>query len=286
MIYKIIYIILMASIFLGCSPKKLFPTDNKEYDNPKNYDYKYSEHKFNSKDGTPLYGIYIQTKKKSKGLIVVSNGIYQNMSYRFTQWLWVVDAGYDFFIFDYRGYGNSNAEADLYGFVDDVNAAVEYAHTLDIDKKIILVGQSMGGTFVIDALRVKEYDYISLAVIDSTFTGFATAISSFMMRSIILLPMSWLPYAFSPSELNSIKNIEYLKVPILFISGDDDFIVNYENSKEIYKKANTKKAIWIVEDAGHVQSFNNQVVREAFLKFLMKEELLSENQERYFDKRI
>jgi len=79
---------------------------------------------------------------------------------------------------------------------------------------------------------------------------------------------------------------DHYKDPAKKIAGDDDFIVNYENSKEIYKKANTKKAIWIVEDAGHVQSFNNQVVREAFLKFLMKEELLSENQERYFDKRI
>jgi len=277
-----ITIIFISLTFIGCSSKKLFPTDNEVYDDPEYYFYDYSRHKFNSKDATPLNGFYIKTPEDSKGLIVVANGMYQNMSFRFTEWLWMVENGYDLFIFDYRGYGDSHADADIFGFVDDVNAGVEYAHSLDSKQKIVLIGQSMGGTFVIDALKAHEYDYISLAVIDSTFTGFAAAMSSFMMRSIILLPVSWLPYVFSPSELNSIENIEYLKLPILFISGDDDFVVHYENSQIIYAKADTKKALWIVENAGHVQSFNNIAVREAFLELLSNMELLTKNQERFF----
>lgn len=206
------------------------------------------------------------------------------MSFRFTQWLWIVDAGYDFFTFDYRGYGDSDAEVDLFGFRDDVNAALEYAHSLDKDKSIVLVGQSMGGTFVIDALVAQNYDYVSLAVIDSTFTGFDSSISSFMMKSILLFPISWLPYTFFPSELNSIENIEYLKTPVLFVSGESDFIVHQDNSKTLYEKAKARKSIWLVKGAGHVQSFNNSDVRKAFLELLMKREMLTKNQDIYFDK--
>ena len=284
MIIKLISTLFIAFLFLGCSSKNLFPNDNKKYDSVENYNYSYTEHKFNSQDKTPLHGLYIKTDEEPKGLIVVANGMYQNMSSRFAQWLWMVDAGYDLFIFDYRGYGKSHAEVDLFGFRDDVNAALEYAHSLDKNRDIILIGQSMGGTFVIDALRIKEYDYVSLAVIDSTFTGFDSAMSSFMMKSILLFPLSWLPYIIIPSELNSVENIEYLKVPVLFVSGENDFVVHHDNSKTLYDKANEKKSIWLVEGASHVQSFNNLVVRNAFLELLMDMEQLSKNQERYFDK--
>ena len=282
MYIKILVIISMSLLFFGCSPKKLFPTDNTEYDSIKNYNYEYTEHKFNSKDGTSLYGMHIKTKQQSKGLIVVANGMHHNMSFRFTEWLWIVNSGYNLFIFDYRGYGKSKDIADMFGFREDVNAGLEYAHMLEEDKDIVLIGQSMGGSFAIDALAEKNYSYVSLVVSDSTFTGFDSILSSYMMKSIILFPFSWLPYTFTPKELNSIENIKDVKVPVLFISGDDDWIVSCEYSKELYKKANKDKSIWLVEDTGHVQSFNNKSVRQAFLKLLENSKLLTKNKERFF----
>lgn len=219
--------------------------------------------------------MHIKTKGKAKGFIVVTNGLDENMSNRFTKWLWIVDAGYDVFIFDYRSYGKSDSEPDMYGFRDDVNAAIEYAHELDIEADITLVGQSMGGTFVIDALVHKEYDYVSLVVADSAFTSFASTVNTFMLKTIILIPFSWLPYTFSPDDLDSIRNIERLKTPILFVTGDDDWIVNYKNSLELYEKTKIEKEIWIVKDAGHVESFENNKVRVEFLELLERKKSLS-----------
>lgn len=283
MTIKAISIIFITIIFFGCSQKNIFPTDNKEYDSPKNYAYQYSQHKFNSKNTTSISGLYIKTNKKSKGLIVLANGIYQNMSFRFGKWLWIVESGYDLFTFDYRGYGDSIGDADIFGFRDDTAAALEYAHALDKNKKIIFIGQSLGGSLVIKVLGSKEYDYVSLAVVDSAFTSFATSTSRMMMKSIILFPISWLPYTFFPHELDSINNIEYVKVPILFISGDSDFIIDYENSKLLYEKANTKKHLWIVEGAGHVRSFENEDVKKAFLELLMDIEQLDAKPKRNFN---
>jgi len=279
---KLITFTLLTFNISGCGPKT-FPSDNRVYDSPKNYEYKYKNHTFTSKDGTKLYAYHIKTdEKKSKGLIVLANGMKQNMSFRFTEWLWILDAGYDVFTFDYRSYGDSHVEADLYGFVDDVESALEYAHDLDKDKKIILIGQSMGGAIMIDALKNKEYDYLAFAVSDATFTGFDDALSSIFMRSILLFPFAWVPYLTVPEELNPISNIEYIKTPILFITGDDDIVINYEDSVELYNMTKAKKALWIVKDVGHVQSFNNLNVRKEFLKVLEDNSLLFEQKKRYF----
>ena len=280
---RIPLLIIMIFILSGCSQKSIFPTDTEKYDCVANYKYEYKEHKFHSEDNTTLYGLHIKTPRSSKGLIVLANGMYQNMSIRFTYWLWAIDAGYDLFIFDYRGYGKSHGEADMFGFRDDVTAALEYAHTLDEDKPIVLVGQSMGGTFVIDALALKEYDYVSLAVIDSTFITFSSVMSSFMLRSVILIPFSWLPYIVTPDELNSIDNIQKVTVPILFISGDEDRIVDHGNTRDLYDKSTAEKSIWIVKDAGHVKSFNHLQVQEDFLKILSNGKLDTNNKERYFN---
>lgn len=277
-----IILVFISLLFVACGPKT-FPSDNKIYDSPKNYEYSYTSHTFLSEDSTKLYAYHIKSdKQNSKGLIVLANGMKQNMSFRFTEWLWILDAGYDLFIFDYRSYGESYAEADLFGFVDDVKAALKYAHSLDKEKKIVLIGQSMGGTFVINALKNKEYDYLSFAVSDSTFTGFDDVLSSLLRRSIILFPFSWIPYLTVPKELNADENIQYLKTPILFIAGDDDIVVDYEDSIELYNMTKAKKALWIVKDAAHVQSFNNLEVRDNFLKILEDNTLLFKQQKKIF----
>ena len=278
---KFTFFISIIFLFLGCSAKT-FPSDNRVYDSPNNYEYTYTKHIFKSFDTTPLYAYHMKTDEKSKGLIVIANGMKQNMSFRFTEWLWILDAGYDIFIFDYRSYGDSHADADLYGFIDDVQAALEYAHGIEKDKKIVLVGQSMGGTFVINALSDKKYDYLSFVVADSTFIGFDSVMSNFMMRSILLFPFFWVPYITIPNGLNADENIDYLKTPILFISGDDDLVINYKHSIELYKRTKSKKALWIVKGAGHVQSFNNLDVREEFLKVLKDNKLLFTKPQRNF----
>lgn len=208
-------------------------------------------------------------------MIVVTNGLHENMSSRFTKWLWMVDAGYDLFIFDYRSYGESDADPEMHGFKADVNAAIEYAHSLDETLNMTLVGQSMGGTFVIDVLADKEYKYLSLVVSDSTFTSFASTMNDFMLKTVVLIPFSWLPYLIAPDDLDSIKNVEKLRTPILFVTGDDDWIVNYENSIELYDKTGCQKSLWIVKNAGHVESFQKRAVREKFLELLERKSFLS-----------
>jgi len=268
MFSKILLSFILVFSLSSCSIKKILFSDTNHYGSPEHYDYEYSLHTFNSYDSTALKGMYLKTDRKSKGLIVLANAIHLNMSSRFSAWLWLIDEGYDLFTFDYRGYGDSKAEPNLFGFRDDVNSAIEYAHNLDPAQEIIIIGQSMGGSFVIDALAQKEYPYVRLAVIDSTFTGFASSASAMMMRTIILFPFSWLPYLLTPTGLDSIDNVAKVNTPLLYVTGDNDPTISYENSQELYAKSYSEKGIWIVNGAGHVKSFDNSDVQRSFIHLL------------------
>ncbi len=249
----------------GCSKNAIFPADTRVYDSPVNYAYRYEEFYFKSSQEALLRGWLFRSKGPSQGVVVVANGMTYNMSERFKEWTWLPEKGYDLFIFDYRGYGESSGEVDMFGFVDDVASAIEYAHLLNKDLPMVLVGQSMGGSFVIDATAKKRYPYVRLLVIDSTMKGFASAGKDMMKKHILLWPWIWAPEVFTPEGVDSIDFVDKTALPMLFMVGLDDEIIEPSNSADLYIKAKAPKAFWIVEGAEHVQCIHNPEVKEDLL---------------------
>jgi len=245
----------------GCSKNAIFPTDTKVYDTPENYTYDYEEFYFKSSQEAMLRGWLFRSKGPSQGVVVVTNGMIFNMSSRFTEWTWVLEKGYDLFIFDYRGYGESMGEVDMFGFVDDVTSAIEYAHTLNEDLPMVVVGQSMGGSFVIAAVAKKEYSYVKLLVIDSTMTGFAAAGEELAKQHILLWPLIWVPAVITPEGVDSIDFVDKTETPTLFMVGLADTIIPPSHSAELFVKADEPKALWVVEGAEHVECTHNEAVK-------------------------
>ena len=240
-------------LFSGCSKNNIFPTDTKVYDSPSNYEQRYEEFYFQSSQAALLRGWYFKSKGPSRGIIVVSNGIVYNMSERFKKWTWVLDEGYDLFIYDFRGYGDSMGEVDMFGFVDDVSVAIAFAHQLNETLPMVAVGQSMGGSFTIDAVAKKEYPYIKLLVVDSTMQGFADAADHLIKEHFLLWPLIWIPDAITPVGVDSIDFVDKTNTPMLFLVGLEDSVIPPQHSMNLYQKAKEPKALWIVEDAEHVQ---------------------------------
>ncbi len=248
--------------FSGCSKNAIFPTDTKVYDSPVNYDYSYEEFYFESSQEAMLRGWLFRAKGPSQGMIVVANGMAFNMSSRFTEWTWILEKGYDLFIFDYRGYGESMGEVDMFGFVDDVTSAIEYAHTLNEDLPMVVVGQSMGGSFVIDAVAKKSYPYVKLLVIDSTMTGFAAVGEELAKQYVLLWPLIWVPEVITPEGVDSIDFVDKTETSTLFMVGLNDTIIPPEHSADLFVKAKEPKALWVVEKADHVECIHNEQVKE------------------------
>lgn len=252
----------MLLLLSGCSRNTIFPTDTRVYDAPANYEYSYEEFYFNSSQEALLRGWLFSSKGPSQGVAVVANGMLFNMSDRFKEWTWLLEKGYDLFIFDYRGYGESIGEVDMYGFVDDVSAAIEYAHMLDRGLPMVVVGQSMGGSFVIDAMAKRPYPYVKLLVIDSTMRGFALAANDLIKEHVLLWPLIWVPDAITPEGVDAIDSVDKTATPTLFMVGLKDEVIQPNHSADLFVKAKEPKALWVVEEADHVECIHNPKVKE------------------------
>ena len=252
MLKSIFFFLILLFVLSGCSKNSIFPTDTKVYDTPYNYKDAYEEFYFKSSQDSMLRGWLFRAQGPSQGMVVVTNGIHFNMSERFKKWTWVLEQGYDLFIYDFRGYGESFGEVDMFGFVDDVTAAVHYAHDLNPSLPMLVVGQSMGGSFVIDAMAKESYPYVKLLVIDSTMMGFAKAADDMIKKHFLLWPFIWVPSVITPKGVDSIDFVDKTQKPTLFLVGLQDSVIPSEHSVELYLKAKEPKALWIVEDAEHV----------------------------------
>jgi fermentation-respiration switch protein FrsA (DUF1100 family) len=69
------------------------------------------------------------------------------MSTHMTLDLWLIDAGYDVFIFDYRGYGRSEGTPDIRGIHLNAEAAMQtllFTVLHEKRERIIVYGKSLG----------------------------------------------------------------------------------------------------------------------------------------------
>lgn len=269
----------LTFLLLLCSCTSLFyQPDRYLYANPKKLGISFENVYFHAPDQTKLHGWYMHNKldaKKPKGLIIHFHGNAQNMSSHFLNLAWILDHGYDLFVFDYRGYGTSEGKPDKDGVFQDSLSALNKAFELAQQNKVeqfIIFGQSLGG-----ALATRSfYDFtqkekVKLLVLDSTFMNYKKVAAQALQRS-------WLTWLFHPLAFLVISNkyateeiVPKITVPTLVIHGKLDRVVNFSNGEEIYRKLEMEeKFFWPLEKGRHIDVFNNKPdrIRQRFLDLL------------------
>jgi alpha-beta hydrolase superfamily lysophospholipase len=267
---KALIMIVFVLLLGGC--RGMMSPDTRVYHTPRGYPAAWTEVTVASADGTRLRGWRFEPiEGDTVGTFVLFGGINSNSSSLFPEWLWVTEAGYDLLIVDYRGYGRSEGSFEVEGGISDVQAVLTYLERRD-GRPVIACGQSMGGSLLINALSHGDYPDVRLAVIDSTFRSFAAMGRIMMQRSILFFPLSWLPSLLVPDAINAEENVAAVGVPLLFVAGSEDRLVDPENSEYLYRDATVPKALWSVEGAGHVRTFDDPEVREALAAIMADSE--------------
>lgn len=257
---------MMLLLLSGCE-SLLFHPDRQHYASPVDFNISYSAVTFGSGDGTRLSGWWIEPPGERLGTVLVAHGNAQNLSSHFTGFGWLARAGYEVFIFDYRGYGASQGEPTLPGAIEDTRAALNYV-LQSRSSGITVIGQSLGGALLINALAQSANGRIELAVFDSTFASLPLAGEEVLARSLLTWPFQWSAQLLLTGKYDPILFVPSLKVPKLYLAGSKDAIVSPNQSWQLFSASSRPRAFWLVEGAGHIGAFDAVPVQRRLLQLL------------------
>lgn len=228
---------------------------------------------FKSTDGIDLHGWYFRAKGDERGTILVCHGNVENISTHVQLDLWLVESGYNVFIFDYRGYGRSEGTPDVKGINTDAAAALETLMTKlprrDKDG-IIVFGKSLGGAVAVYLVANSQHkNLVKALVIEDAFSSYRAIAREKIAESVIGWPFQY-PLSFLVNDDYSpvffISKVA--PVPVLIMHGQQDMIVPGHHSRIIFEAALQPKELWELTIHGHVKSWTDDVTRKRLLHYL------------------
>lgn len=238
-------------LLAGCVQSMFYYPDRVRYETPDVLGLRYEPVQFTSADGTRLSGWFLpaadrKNAKEAKGTVVHFHGNAQNMSahWRFVAWLPKQD--YNVFVFDYRGYGESEGTPEPKGVFEDSSAALNHVRSrADVDpERLFVFGQSLGGTNAIAVVGSGNRAGVKAAAIESTFYSYSSIANDKLSSAGLLVSDD---YAAS-------KYVAAISpIPLLLIHGTTDAVIPHAHSQRLLAAAREPKRLIEVPDAGHLE---------------------------------
>lgn len=228
---------------------------------------------FRSPDGLMLHGWHFGHQgTEQRGVILICHGNIENLSTHAELDLWLVRAGYDVFIFDYRGYGRSEGSPTVEGIHLDAGAALEALLNMpgNEDARITVYGKSLGGAVAVYLTANSPHRRrISHLIIEGTFADYRLMARQEIQKTptgiVVMYPLSLLvDNQYSP--LRWIARVH--PIPTLIIHGTEDDIVPPEHGRLLYEAAREPRQLWELKGLGHVKSWTHAQTRDRLLQYL------------------
>ncbi|MBX3039790.1 MAG: alpha/beta hydrolase [Bdellovibrionaceae bacterium] len=255
----------------GCMSLVYYPSEKTFFD-PAKVGLLKEEVEFKIDSGETIHAWwFLSPQKKIKGTFVFFHGNAENLTSHFANLLWLPQAGYNYLIFDYPGYGRSTGRPNPQGNLKAGIAAVDWVAKNKDSGPLIIYGQSLGGNVALrTVLEIKERQPIRAVIIDSSFPSYqkiaARKLSHFWL-TWIFQPLAYVLMSdtYAPKEIDRISPI-----PLLVIHGQQDIQVEPEFGDEIYRQAKEPKELWKIQDGFHGSTFwrHDLVYRQKLLDYL------------------
>jgi len=170
----------------------------------------------------------------ARGVVLFSHGNAGNISHRLDSIALFRELGLDVFIYDYRGYGDSDGRPGETGTYRDIAAA--WRHLVVgrgiAPRRILLFGESLGGAVSV-WLATRERP--AALVLVSSFTSIPDLGEQ-------LYP--WLPVRrLARIQYDSRSRLARVRVPLLIVHSRDDEIVAYQHAEQLFSTANEPKRL-------------------------------------------
>jgi len=214
-------------------------------------------------DGQQLHYWYLpaQLRKvamsRAKGLIVQLHGNAENLSSHVMNLAWVLMAGYDLVIFDYRGYGRSTGSRDLDGAHHDVASALDFMSQKAQGCPLIFYGQSLGGTLLLRTLADHPHRWpVDAVVVESSFYSYRQIAREKLASAWLTWPFQWLGYLLVTDKysLGGGRLRAIAPTPVWLFYSEDDRVVPIHNGRRIYEELAEPKKFVTFPEPGHISA--------------------------------
>jgi len=169
---------------------------------------------------------------------------------------------YNVFLYDARRHGISDGSYCTYGYYEkeDVRTIIDYLLSRnDIHPgKIGLFGTSMGAAVALQA--ASNDTRIAAVIAENSFATLRTIFDDYQKRMIklpfhylrnIVIKRSEIKANFKARDVSPLHAVAIIHVPLLFIYGKQDHLIDYHYSLQLYEYANQPKDIFPIELARH-----------------------------------
>ena len=240
--------VLVTTVFGGCriEDKFIFHPDTVNARDPSHVGLSFENIFFNTQDGIRIHGWFIP-HQEARATLVWFHGNAGNISDRLLNIKLLHDRiKINIFIFDYRGYGQSEGTASEIGTYLDGEAAIKYLLGRDdaATHRLILFGRSLGAAVAAEmAIRFTSLGLI----LESPFVSIRE-----MAQAIFpSLPIAWL----LRTRYDTLEKVRRVKTPIMVLHGDHDATVPFAQGKRVFEAAPQPKRFYRIVGASHNDTF-------------------------------
>ncbi len=186
---------------------------------------------FETTDGVKLFGWFVPSES-ARGVILFCHGNAGNISHRLESIQIFHRLGLDVFIFDYRGYGQSEGKPTEHGTYKDAEAAWRYLieERQVPPKEVIVFGRSLGGAV---ASWLAQSHTPGALILESTFTS----LPDIAAKLYPYLPVKLLlRYKYDTAEY-----LGKVNCPVLIVHSRDDEIMPFSQGERLFEMAKEPK---------------------------------------------
>ena len=216
---------------------------------PNDVNLEYEDVRIQTSDGLALQGWFIPGKAETGSNVtwLWFHGNGGNIGHRIEELALAhhrIEA--NIFIFDYRGYGESEGAPSEKGTYLDSRAVMEYLSLRpDVDSgRIVYLGHSLGAAVAVELALTQPP---MAMVLVSPFAS----VRDMANLTLPFPPIGWLVR----NHYDSISRIQQLDVPVLVLHGDQDETVPIDQGRKLYRAANQPKRFQVLEGAAHNNTF-------------------------------
>ena len=258
----IIYCLVILVLFLiGCVRvnQMFYYPDRTVYATPADSGLHFEEVVFLSRDGTELSGWFIPAVGEAQGTILHLHGNAENMTSHFGFVNWLPAAGFNLFVFDYRGYGKSAGSPNRAGVYEDSCSALAYLRSRDdIDSgRLLVLGQSLGGALALVVVGDGGQQGVRAVVAESSFYSYRSivrdSIGKMPLLSFFKIPLAQVLISDELSPADYVSRIA--PIPLLLIHGTEDEIIPFRHAELLLERAGEPKTLWRIEGGNHTPAF-------------------------------